>query len=74
MTAASTREVRREMINERCDVVLVRSALGQVAEYDVYLTTIFGTQTYLGGGDKRFANNLFNSEVKRRKAAERNGT
>jgi hypothetical protein len=43
------------------DVVMIRSSMGQVTEYDVYRIT---GRKYLGGGTKREAKRLFNAAVK----------
>ena len=56
------RIVGSKRLSDTVIVNLVRSALGQVAEYDVYRIEN-GVETYLGGGSKREGLKIFNRTV-----------
>lgn len=65
----AVRVIREAALTATQKVVVGRSALGQVAEYDVYVTVDAEDRyQYLGGGTKREAQRIFDLTVKDAKA------
>ena len=58
-----TRVIRQHDFAGGGRVVIERSALGQVAEYDVVRISRTGRRTYVGGGTKREALDAFRKAV-----------
>jgi hypothetical protein len=60
----SKRITRQAKLSGLREVVVERSGLGQVAEYDVYIVHSSSAREYQGGGSKREAQRIFDGIVR----------